>query len=676
MAKRKEKKERIDMAVQITESILAELGKGEVPWRKPWEGGFPENVSTARAYRGVNILILNLARQRNEYEHNQWLTYRQAQGLGGHVSKGEHGTRIVFWKFVEMKGKRDEDEETVRIPLMRGYTVFNVAQCEDVKVPEKGQPVEPIAEAEAILDAYKGAPVLKHDGGDRAFYRPATDSIHMPEKDTFESPAAYYSVVFHEEVHGTGHGTRLNRESLAGPISSHGGEAYSREELVAEFGAAFLVGMTGGRYIAKTLENSAAYIQHWMAKIKDDPKLLVRASSAAQKAVDWICEDRPDMPEPKPKQEPAPEPAPVIVEPEPEPEPEPKSEKGTLRSIVDAVALRKAIKIVKPALARKGIPLITSLFLEGKGDKLHIHGGTGSHILTYTIPATIESEGKVLVKPKVLDTFLKGKKGPFTIDGSQYGSQEEYMELEPVKEDFLVGDLNTAFKKAAGYVSCEDDRDFLNGVYLNNESGSMETWATTGKILKIAPVKSRVQKKVSVIIPTHAANLLSMDHWAGKVSVGIAKTPGRVSFSNGDMRLLVWPIQGDFPDAHAIGERKPDIEVTFDKEKFLEASLQAASPHGKNESLGVRMDVTKTSIKLHTGPLRNGGNPVEVKLECASDAEMLTAFNHRLMLRCLDSLDGDKITIKTCKDGITPMSLSSSDSTFEEVTIMMPMRRD
>jgi len=145
-----------------------------------------------------------------------------------------------------------------------------------------------------IISRYKsdGAPEVKHDGGNRACYSPSFDKIHMPEKTAFDSAEHYYSTLFHEHGHGTGHSSRLDRAGIV-EHNFFGSTPYAEEELVAEFTAAYVMGRVGGEYVARTLENNTAYIDHWRRKLADDGKLIVRVTSAAQKAMDWIlCENR------------------------------------------------------------------------------------------------------------------------------------------------------------------------------------------------------------------------------------------------------------------------------------------------------------------------------------------------------------------------------------------------
>jgi antirestriction protein ArdC len=273
----------------VTDKILALLAKGTVPWRRTWRltfGNEPVNVR-GTDYRGANYFLLSAL----GYERPIFLTFKQALELGGSVKRGEHGIPVVYWKMLEAKDSDDNEpykDKRKLIPLLRYFTVFNVEQCENLKLParftETKEPpsnINPILEAESIWENYQNPPTLRF-GGNRAVYRSNRDEIVMPGRHTFESPEEYYSVLYHEMGHSSGHKSRLNRDLGM----QHGHKAYAREELIAEMCSAFLCAKAG--ISQPVIENQAAYLSEWSAALKDDVKLFVTAAGKAQKAADWV----------------------------------------------------------------------------------------------------------------------------------------------------------------------------------------------------------------------------------------------------------------------------------------------------------------------------------------------------------------------------------------------------
>ena len=273
---------KIDTYQIITDRIIGMLEAGTVPWHKPWKGGEPpQNLVSKKPYRGLNVFILNASKFASSY----WLSFRQVQALGGVVQKGEHSCPVVFWKLRDVK--EEGGAEGKRIPLLRYYNVFNIEQCENLKPSLLPDPAanefRPIERCEEIVRNMPKRPEIVHGKG-RAAYSPGHDRVLMPEPVLFDSPGSYYSTLFHELTHCTGHASRLARKEVMDP-NSFGSDPYSREELVAEMGAAFLAGFSG---IENTLDQSASYIQEWLRRLKDDRKLVIHAAAQAQKASDFI----------------------------------------------------------------------------------------------------------------------------------------------------------------------------------------------------------------------------------------------------------------------------------------------------------------------------------------------------------------------------------------------------
>lgn len=266
---------------RINERIIGLLEKGTIPWHKPWKAktGLPRNLISKKPYRGVNIFLLISM----SYESPFWLTFHQASELGGSVSKGEKACPVVFWKPLEVEDKETDTKR--KIPLLRVYYVFNISQCEGLKTPPASEDV-PIAVTKPaeIVAKMPQPPVIKH-GMTRAFYAPSVDEVGMPDCARFDSETCYYATLFHELVHSTGHESRLHRTTLV-ENTGFGSDPYGREELVAELGSAFLCGHA--EIVDRTIDNSAAYLNGWLEKLRNDRTLMVQAAAQAQKAADFI----------------------------------------------------------------------------------------------------------------------------------------------------------------------------------------------------------------------------------------------------------------------------------------------------------------------------------------------------------------------------------------------------
>jgi antirestriction protein ArdC len=280
----------------VTENIVKMLDEGVVPWRQPWHNRGSNIATNAwdKPYRGINVFILGFTRFARGYKSNTWMTFKQVAERGGRVREGEKSTLVVFWKPLKVEDKTAKAGFKT-VPLLRYFSVFNLDQTHDVKLTKKQQgwlnPVEatefdPWDDAEAIIGTYlssDSAPTFIERGNQPA-YSPLLDEVYIPERSQFPEMAGFYPTVFHEFTHSTGHASRLARKEN-GQVNHFGDDKYAFEELVAEFGASFL---SAEASVDNTLENSAAYIQHWSARFKDDPTLIVKAASAAQKAVDYI----------------------------------------------------------------------------------------------------------------------------------------------------------------------------------------------------------------------------------------------------------------------------------------------------------------------------------------------------------------------------------------------------
>jgi len=269
----------------VTGQILKQLECGIVPWRKPWRAEPPCNLVSGKDYRGINLFLL----ASQGYGSRYWLSFNQASKLGGHVRKGEKSSIVTFWNIGEEKTVRgaDGNEHKSKPFLLRFYRVFNLEQTEGIAdklgLGNASPRVPSIEQCEAVVKGMLNPPAIQQDA--RAWYRPSTDTVGMPSKSLFNSSEEYYSTLFHELTHSTGHASRVGREGIE-DIAAFGSESYSREELIAEMGAAMLCGVTG--ISPATIPNSAAYLQGWIDRLRGDCKLLVSAASQAQKAAHYI----------------------------------------------------------------------------------------------------------------------------------------------------------------------------------------------------------------------------------------------------------------------------------------------------------------------------------------------------------------------------------------------------
>jgi antirestriction protein ArdC len=282
-----------DLYQSVTNQIIVALEAGTPPWLCPWQrthgSKLPANLATARTYRGINVLLLNLQQMAHSYPLNRWLTFQQARALGACVRRGETGTPIVFFKLLELDGASPAIQHAANdaprrkvIPMLRSFTVFNAAQVDGLpnELTVMPAPVvgwSPVSAADELL-TQSGA-VLRH-GGDQAFYRPSDDIIQLPLLTSFALASRYYNTALHELTHWTSHPNRCNRV-LSNRLNL---EAYAFEELVAEMGSAFLSSHCG---LPGELQH-ASYIANWLQALRNDKRLIFYAASLAQKAADYL----------------------------------------------------------------------------------------------------------------------------------------------------------------------------------------------------------------------------------------------------------------------------------------------------------------------------------------------------------------------------------------------------
>lgn len=286
--------QKIDVYQIVTDRMVAELEKGIIPWRKPWIAHGPATSrSTGKRYNFINQMLLP--------DGGEYITFMEALNLGGHVKKGEKGHCILSWARIKNKLIKEEEWENARdedrfLLMPKLYTVFELSQCEGLerKYTEdlKTYGNTPVEAAETIIRGYldREKELGFLTDGNSAFYSPDDDSVTVPDISRFENVAAYYSTAFHELTHSTLKASRCDREA-ENKSAPFGSEKYSKEELVAEIGAAGLCNVAGIEH-PDTFKNSVAYLQGWLKALKNDKKFIVSASAKADKAVNYILGNR------------------------------------------------------------------------------------------------------------------------------------------------------------------------------------------------------------------------------------------------------------------------------------------------------------------------------------------------------------------------------------------------
>lgn len=276
--------EKFNIYEEITNRIIEQLENGIVPWHKPWSG------IASGAYNRISKKPYSLLNQMLLQHDGEYATYKQWSDLGGKVKKGEKSEIVVFWKILQVEEAKDGKIEKKSIPLLKYINVFHVSQVDGVEPKTiKAMEHKPIEEAEKIKNDYVNREniIIKELVTNDAFYSPVKDFIQVPCKEQYKNIMEFYSTLFHEMVHSTGHRDRLGRLDSSIKFASFGTEDYSKEELIAEIGSAFLMNHIGIE-TSKTFKNSAAYIQSWLRVLKDDNRFIVSASSKAEKAMKYI----------------------------------------------------------------------------------------------------------------------------------------------------------------------------------------------------------------------------------------------------------------------------------------------------------------------------------------------------------------------------------------------------
>lgn len=263
----------------IASRFIALLERGVCPWRRTWSTlptVAPQNFATKKPYRGLNYWLTM------GFENPYFMTFKQIRENGGTLKKGSKAIPVVYWlwSFYDQDGKRCEEKDAhTKTAKPRYYRVFNLEMVEgiDYKFPllVTLQDHQKIDRCEELVQG-TGAKIITR--GDQPAYSPLLDQIYMTDISRFETTENYYSVLFHELTHWTGHASRLNRFQK---------DDYATEELTAEMGAALLCAYCQIDNDDLT-DNSAAYLQHWITTLQAQPKVLFSAASKAQRAADYL----------------------------------------------------------------------------------------------------------------------------------------------------------------------------------------------------------------------------------------------------------------------------------------------------------------------------------------------------------------------------------------------------
>ena len=274
-----------DLYADVSARIIAELEVGAAPWIKPWSAtpgtNTPCNAVTNRPYSGCNVVLLWMA-QAAGYRTPRFLTFKQALELGGHVRKGERGTKVYFVKQLQIQ--EDAEAATRLVPMMREYTVFNVDQCENlpdtVKTGKPARVRNPDRRDDIAEEFLRSTGADIREGQGEAYYVPSRDFISMPAFEAFRGADHFYGTVFHELSHWCGHNSRLDRDLK----NRFGSRNYAAEELIAELSAAFLCAEFG---FDGDLRH-AGYIATWIDLLRADKRAFFTACSQASKAAEYL----------------------------------------------------------------------------------------------------------------------------------------------------------------------------------------------------------------------------------------------------------------------------------------------------------------------------------------------------------------------------------------------------
>ena len=290
-----------DLYQETTDKIIGLLETSVLPWRRTWsQYGLARNFASGTIYKGINMVLMNNTTHSIPY----FMSFKQIKQRGGMVKKGAKAEQVLCFKltFKDADGKvltndqatqyKKAGKEVKVLRFLKYFSVFNIADVEgiEIEIPVVSlKENEQIEQCESLIQDMRNPPIFETVDTDRAYYSPVLDQVNMPSIRQFDSSAAYYAILFHEIVHSTGHEKRLNRKGIT-ELTNYGTAQYSKEELIAEMGAAFLCASVGIDYDVIT-ENTAAYIQGWLKVLKADKHFIFQAAAQAQKAVNYILKE-------------------------------------------------------------------------------------------------------------------------------------------------------------------------------------------------------------------------------------------------------------------------------------------------------------------------------------------------------------------------------------------------
>ena len=267
-----------EIRAQVTEKIVAALKSGQTPpWRRPWATYGPKLPTSiaGHTYSGINVVCLFLAAMQKNYSVNLWGTYNAFRQANAQVRRGEKGTQIILWKPITRRKLNAHGEEVEStFPVMKTWTVFNVAQVDGYSVPGLETPRSEFLDYCPAEEAFAATGADIRHGGNRAYYSPSTDHVQMPPKTAFHHEHGYYSTLAHEMIHWSQ--PRLGHK-----------ESYAFEELVAELGSTFLSAELGVPN-SEDLSNCEAYLASWVKQLENDHGAIFKAAKQASVSCEFI----------------------------------------------------------------------------------------------------------------------------------------------------------------------------------------------------------------------------------------------------------------------------------------------------------------------------------------------------------------------------------------------------